>query len=70
MARLEARQPEMATYTVKVGDTLSRIARTFGTTVQALANANHIADPNVIDVGQQLTIPGPEAPAAPAISFF
>ena len=56
----------MATYTVKVGDTLSRIARTFGTTVQALANVNHIPDPNVIDVGQQLTIPGPEAPAAPA----
>ncbi|MEW5989343.1 MAG: LysM peptidoglycan-binding domain-containing protein, partial [Chloroflexota bacterium] len=46
------------TYTVRPGDTLSAIARTFGTTVQALAEANHILNPDLIYVGQVLTIPG------------
>lgn len=45
-------------YTVQRGDTLSRIAARFGTTWQALASANNIANPNLIFVGQQLVIPG------------
>ena len=44
-------------YRVVQGDTLSGIALRFGTTVQALVRANHIADPNLIDVGQTLVIP-------------
>lgn len=47
-----------ATYIVQQGDTLSSIARTFGTTVQAIAQANNIANPNFITVGQVLIIPG------------
>lgn len=46
------------TYTVIAGDTLSKIARTFGTTVQAIAQANNIANVNLIFVGQVLNIPG------------
>ncbi len=49
--------PQPVTYTVKAGDTLSAIALKFGTTVKAIADANHIADPNMIFVGQVLTIP-------------
>lgn len=45
-------------YTVVAGDTLSWIAARFGTTVSALADANHISDPNKIWVGQTLVIPG------------
>jgi lysozyme len=45
------------TYVVKAGDTLSAIAIKFNTTVKAIADANHIADPNLISVGQVLTIP-------------
>lgn len=45
------------TYTVRSGDTLSSIARELGTTVEALVEANDIADPDVIDIGQQLTVP-------------
>lgn len=45
------------TYTVAKGDTLSGIAARYGTTVQALAVANNIADVNLIYVGQQLVIP-------------
>ncbi len=51
------------TYTVQPGDTLSAIARRFGTDVTTLAQANNIVNPNLIYVGQQLTIPGADAPA-------
>lgn len=45
-------------YTVAAGDTLFQIAQTFNTTVAAIAQANQIADPNRIQVGTILTIPG------------
>lgn len=45
------------TYTVQPSDTLFLIARRFGTTVERIAQANNIADPNVINVGQVLIIP-------------
>lgn len=47
------------TYTVQPGDTLSKIAAVYGTTVQAIAEANGISNPNLIAVGQQLIIPVP-----------
>lgn len=45
------------TYVVKPGDTLYSIALRFGTTVQAIALANNIVNPNLIFVGQTLCIP-------------
>ncbi|MBC7461368.1 MAG: polysaccharide deacetylase family protein [Thermoleophilia bacterium] len=57
-----------AKYVVIAGDTLSRIAVKFGMTVQVLAAANHIADPNLIRVGQRLTIPGATG-ATPPVSL-
>ncbi len=48
----------MATYTIKSGDTLSKIAAQYGTTVAALSQANGISNPNAIRAGAQLTIPG------------
>ena len=45
-------------YTVKKGDTLSKIASKYGTTYQKLASYNGIANPNVISVGQVIRIPG------------
>jgi LysM repeat protein len=46
------------TYTVVKGDTLTKIAQQFGTTVQAIASANNIANVNLINIGQKLIIPG------------
>lgn len=46
----------MANYTVKKGDTLSDIAKRYGTTYQEIAKANGISNPNLIQVGQTLKI--------------
>jgi len=46
-------------YTVQPGDTLRRIALQYGTTWQALAQWNNLADPNVIEVGQVLRVTPP-----------
>lgn len=49
-----------ACYVVRSGDTLSRIASAFGTTVQAVYESNRTtigADPNLIRPGQKLYIP-------------
>jgi LysM repeat protein len=45
------------TYTVEEGDTLASIAQQFGTSVAALQQANGIADPDEIVIGQVLVIP-------------
>lgn len=45
-------------YTVRPGDTLWRLSRRFGTTVEALVELNHIENPNLIYVNQILRIPG------------
>ncbi len=44
-------------YTVKKGDTLSKIASEYGTTYQKLASYNSIANPSAIRVGQIIRIP-------------
>lgn len=54
---------ETTTYTVKAGDTLSEIAETHNTTVEKLAENNHIDNIHLIYVGQELVIDGPVAPA-------
>lgn len=51
-------------YTVKKGDTLSRISAKYGTTYQAIAAYNGIKNPNAIRVGQKIKIPASTAPAA------
>jgi murein DD-endopeptidase MepM/ murein hydrolase activator NlpD len=49
-------------YTVQPGETLFRIATRYGLTVNDVARANNISDPTVIFSGQQIIIPGIEAP--------
>ena len=62
---------ESTTYTVKEGDTLSEIAEIYNTTVEKLAENNHIENIHLIYVGQELVIDGPVAPAVtPAPSTY
>lgn len=60
---------ESSTYTVKEGDTLSEIAETHNTTVEKLAENNHIDNIHLIYVGQELVIDGPAAPAAASTTY-
>ncbi len=45
-------------HNIRYGDTLSGLAKRFGTTVRALAQANSIANPDRIFAGRTLRIPG------------
>ncbi len=47
-------------YIVQPGDTLNSIAARFNVSINDLMAANNIADPNVLNAGQQLVIPGLE----------
>lgn len=55
------------TYTIQSGDTLAAIADRFNVSVDDIVSANSIENPDVISVGQQLTIPtGSGGAAAPS----
>jgi LysM repeat protein len=54
------------THTVQPGENLTRIALKYGTTVQAIAQANNITNPNLILVGQVLIIPSSAVPVPTA----
>ncbi len=60
----------VTTYVVQPGDNLFRISLRFNTTIQAIVQANGIANPNLIFAGQTLiipaggTVPPPTAPPA------
>ncbi len=56
-------EPElvMVQHRVGPGETLYRIARTYGLPSDALAAANDLADPGALQVGQLLVIPGASA---------
>ena len=45
------------THTVQSGETLAKIAQAYGTSVDAIVEANDIEDRNLIWVGQKLIIP-------------
>jgi LysM repeat protein len=63
--------PTTATHLVVAGDTVSALAKRYGTTVDAIVSANGLDSRALIRIGQTLTIPGATtgsttpAPAAP-----
>mgnify|MGYP000998226141 FL=1 len=65
-APLPAEPSGSLSHTVQRGETLSGIARQHGTTVAAVAQANGIADPARIYVGQRISIPGAAQPSPQA----
>lgn len=53
------------TYTVVKGDTLTKIAKRYNTTVADLVRWNNISNPNKIDVGQKIKVTGTAASSSP-----
>lgn len=58
VVRTEESLPADGRHTVRRGETLSRIAKRYGTTVQAIAAANGIKNYHRLRTGQVLAIPG------------
>lgn len=54
--KVPQKTPSKIIYTVKSGDTLSKIAKLYNTTVQSIATQNNIKNVNLIRVGQTLVI--------------
>ena len=49
------------TYEIRSGDTLIAIARRYGTTVNALVDVNDMINPDVLDAGDVIFVPDPNA---------
>lgn len=62
--------PPPQVYVVQSGDSLSSIAGRFGCTSDDLVEANGLADPNLLQVGQALQIPSSVAEAGPAVRLL
>ncbi len=54
--------PTVKYYVVKPGDTLSRIAGKFGTSLAEIERLNHFRNPNMIYVGQRIKVPSSASP--------
>lgn len=60
--------PSITSYTVKSGDTLSRIASSFGVTVSSIQQLNNMGSSTTIRVGQVLQIPTGTSSPSPSPS--
>ncbi len=61
----EVRDDWKLTYTVQTDDALAKIADSYGTNINALAEANCLENPDLIRVGQELRVTGEAHPAQP-----
>ena len=50
--------PAPLVYVVREGDTLSSIAQAYGVTIAQIIEANSLANPDVLSIGQEIIIPG------------
>ncbi|MFN2276579.1 MAG: LysM peptidoglycan-binding domain-containing protein [Candidatus Promineifilaceae bacterium] len=64
-APVEAAQAEPGTYRVQAGDSVSGIAKKFGTNYLVIAALNDLEEPYIINLGQVLNVPGGTAAAEP-----
>jgi LysM repeat protein len=65
---VDPNQPRQTTiYVVQSGDTLGKIAQQFDVPIEEIAAANNMVSVDVLDIGQELTIPGDDfVSSAPA----
>jgi LasA protease len=59
-------EPEQ--YTIKSGDTLGTIAQAYSTSLDSLIEANKLTNPDILSIGQVITIP-PPTPGPPGPDF-
>ncbi|MFY9365576.1 MAG: LysM peptidoglycan-binding domain-containing protein, partial [Brevefilum fermentans] len=57
---LALQQETGPTYIIQSGDTLNEIAIRFGVTPDEIIEANALTNPNALDIGQEILIPGLE----------
>ncbi len=62
--------PGVTIHVVQRGETLFKIATSYGLSVDDLAQLNNISDPSVIYVGQRLLVPAPGATPVPTQSVM
>ncbi len=65
-AKVEPAPVESTTHVVVKGDTLSRIAKHYGTSIHDLAALNQISADTVLKIGQKLKVPAAKAGASKA----
>lgn len=68
-AAMPTAAPTATTYVVATGDTLTGLARRFGVSVAALAQASGIDRRGILRVGTRLTVPTAAAPAASTTGY-
>lgn len=51
-------QSTLGTHTIAAGDTLGLLAQRYGTTIEEIMALNGLADPDIIQIGQSLQVPG------------
>jgi peptidoglycan endopeptidase LytF len=61
--------PGSFVYSIQAGDTLFRLAQTYGTTVNAIITINPGINPNALQIGQRICIPGAPPVVCPEGSF-
>jgi LasA protease len=62
---------ETETHVVRSGDTLGQIAQRYSVSLEKLIQENGISNPNLLSIGQQLTIPPPDpGPPGPAFKII
>jgi len=59
---------ESEQYTIQSGDTLGTVAQAYGISMDRLIDANDLSNPNLLSIGQVLTIP-PPTPGSPGPDF-
>lgn len=63
--------PGTQPYVIKTGDTFYSIAQRFNTTVSAIISANPLVNPNLLQIGQTICIPGQKTfPACPEGNYY
>ena len=65
-----AATPSTSSHRVVAGDTLTRIAERYGVSVASLMRANDLPNPDLLKVGQVITLPAPPVDYTPAFHIL